>query len=61
MGTPEYIPPEVILNQFYGHGVDWWSLGIILYKVLTGYIPYVSKTTTELFIEIIDGKYHFVY
>jgi len=30
-GTPEYIAPEVLLNKGHGKGVDWWTLGILLY------------------------------
>ena len=56
LGTPEYLPPEVILHQPYGHGIDWWSLGIILFKMLTGSLPYLSRITTELFLEITDGE-----
>ena len=52
--------PEVILRHLYGHGVDWWSMGIILYKMLTGSHPYVSRTTTEILDEIIDGKYNWI-
>ena len=35
-GIPENISPEVILRQGYGKPVDWWSMGIILYKFLIG-------------------------
>lgn len=30
-GTPEYIAPEVILNQGHGKAVDWWTLGVLIY------------------------------
>ena len=33
-GTPEYIAPEVLLNQGHGKGVDWWTLGILCYEML---------------------------
>ena len=60
LGTPNYMSPELILCHLYGHGVDWWSLGIILYKMLTGSHPYVSRTNTEILEEIIDGKYNWI-
>ena len=52
--------PEVILRHLYGHGVDWWSLGILLYKMLTGSLPYVSRTTKEILDEIINRKYNWI-
>lgn len=32
-GTPEYIAPEVVLSKGHDAGVDWWSLGVLLYEV----------------------------
>ncbi len=54
-GTPDYIAPEVILGQGYGFGVDWWSMGVILYEMLMGGTPFSSTTVEELFDEITDG------
>ncbi len=41
-GTPEYIAPEVLLNQGHGKGVDWWTLGILLFEMLAGQPPFVD-------------------
>jgi len=42
-GHSLYSPPEMLLQQFYvGPEVDIWSFGVLLFKVLTGYLPFTS-------------------
>jgi len=36
LGTPDYMAPEIIHSKGYGKGVDWWTLGILVYEMITG-------------------------
>lgn len=40
VGTPHYMAPEIILNNGYGHSVDYWSLGVMLYEFVCGKVPF---------------------
>ncbi|MES1912266.1 MAG: hypothetical protein MHM6MM_004569 [Cercozoa sp. M6MM] len=35
-GTPEYLAPEVLRNEGHARAVDWWSLGTLLFEMMTG-------------------------
>jgi serine/threonine protein kinase len=53
-GTPEYLAPEIVSRDPKGHGtaVDWWSLGMLVYEMLTGLPPWYTKDRRELFRRI---------
>lgn len=49
VGDPHYMAPEQISGQGYGYGVDYWSLGILLYVMLHGATPFKEdKTETQV-------------
>ena len=44
VGTPHYMSVEMIKREEYGFAVDVWSLGIILYEMMTGVVPFGETT-----------------
>ncbi|XP_059728564.1 LOW QUALITY PROTEIN: RAC-beta serine/threonine-protein kinase-like [Haemorhous mexicanus] len=48
-GTPEYLAPEVLEDNDYGRAVDWWGLGVVMYEMLCGRLPFYNQDNERLF------------
>ncbi|KAI9290597.1 Pkinase-domain-containing protein [Neoconidiobolus thromboides FSU 785] len=55
-GTTEYMAPEILMEQSYDHSVDWWSLGIMLYDMLTGSPPFKGNNRKKVMDSIMKTK-----
>merc|ERR1711936_320045 len=55
-GTPSYLPPEVICNMQYGKTVDWWGLGVVMYELLTGQLPFYHEEKKQMYRLIVTEK-----
>jgi CRP-like cAMP-binding protein len=58
-GTPGYLPPEVVQTLGHSFSADWWSLGILIYEMLTGESPFYYEGIDQmaLFESIVHDDY----
>ncbi|XP_066267181.1 peripheral plasma membrane protein CASK-like isoform X15 [Branchiostoma lanceolatum] len=57
VGTPHFMAPEIVRRDPYGKPVDVWSVGVMLYILLSGNLPF-NGTKDRLFDAIVKGRYH---
>uniref|UniRef100_A0A8C0K2Y4 non-specific serine/threonine protein kinase n=1 Tax=Canis lupus dingo TaxID=286419 RepID=A0A8C0K2Y4_CANLU len=58
-GTPEYLAPEVLEDNDYGRAVDWWGLGVVMYEMLCGRLPFYNQDHEKLFELILMEELRF--
>jgi len=58
-GSPGYVAPEILTAESYDKSVDMWSVGVIIYILLSGYPPFYADSAPALFKKIMDVKYDF--
>lgn len=62
-GTPEYLAPEMLAGRKrkteYGKAVDWWSLGTLMYEMLTGWPPFFDRNVELMCSKIMKAPLKF--
>ncbi|RUS92033.1 hypothetical protein EGW08_000246 [Elysia chlorotica] len=48
VGLDAYMPPEMVDRKVYSYTVDWWNLGVVLYFMMTGKMPFQGLNKREL-------------
>jgi len=56
VGTPGYMAPEILLGAKYGHEVDIWSIGMIVYELMMLQRPYSSASIFQVAQLVIKGE-----
>ncbi len=56
MGTPSYLSPEVCLSQEVDQRSDIFSMGVVLFEMLTGDIPFKSDSPFEMMTKVVEAK-----
>lgn len=57
-GSPCYASPEMIAGKRYlGIDTDLWSLGVILYAMTVGYLPFEDPDTNKLYKKILESDF----
>lgn len=56
VGTMEYMAPEILTATGHGKQADWWSLGILVFEMLSGKPPFLSKNKKTLEKKIVNEK-----
>lgn len=59
-GSPYYIAPEVLQSN-YNEKCDLWSIGVVLYILLSGAVPFPGDSHKEIIENVLSGEYHFLH
>ncbi|KAG0345561.1 hypothetical protein BG004_003585 [Podila humilis] len=52
VGSADYMAPEILASKGYDFGVDYWSLGCILFEFLSGYSPFQGEDTRQTCVNV---------
>ncbi|KAA8496839.1 Serine/threonine-protein kinase nrc-2 [Porphyridium purpureum] len=58
VGTEEYLAPEVVKHQVQSSAVDWWTLGILIYEMMTGSTPFKGRSSNQTLKNITGTDIH---
>ncbi|OWM81613.1 serine/threonine-protein kinase AtPK2/AtPK19-like [Punica granatum] len=55
-GTVEYMSPEIVLGKGHDKSADWWSVGVLLFEMLTGKPPFIGGNREKIQQKIVKDK-----
>eukprot|EP00760_Papus_ankaliazontas_P033201 PhM_4_TR622/c0_g1_i1/m.30067 len=59
VGSPLYIAPEVLRKEAYNSAIDYWSFGVLLYRLLSGVVPFQGRGPADTYERILNGPLKF--
>jgi len=59
VGSPDYCAPEVLQKKPYGTEVDMWSLGVMMYALLSSCLPFDHPNGTKMVEKIVQAQFQF--
>jgi len=54
-GTPDYFAPELIASTGHTKAVDWWTLGVLVFELLSGHPPFESAYPMQIYSKVMKG------
>lgn len=54
-GTPDFMAPEAVSGSGHTRAVDWWALGVVVYVLMTGVLPFDSSKPALIFAKVKRG------
>merc|ERR1719460_727612 len=54
-GTPDYFAPELIASKGHTDAVDWWTLGILTFELMSGHPPFESASPMQIYSKVQKG------
>ena len=55
-GTPEYLAPEIVLSKGHNKAVDYWALGVLIFELVAGVVPFSGDDNMAIFNQILRAK-----
>jgi len=54
-GTPDYFAPELIASAGHTNAVDWWTLGVLIFELMSGRPPFESSSPMQIYSKVMKG------
>merc|ERR1719203_258584 len=54
-GTPDYFAPELIASQGHTNAVDWWTVGVLIFELMSGHPPFESAYPMQIYAKVTKG------